>query len=223
MKSRANYKEYILDSIFIIFVVQLARISIKFILLSQLNLSLINLIITSIISFLIVGTFFVLIFKDNEKFNPSRIKIINMLNNQSKQIRIIIGTIFLICLFLSIYFNDEYDIYNIGILILSIIIIPIFEELLFREYIWNYLSNYTKNTLIVFICITVIYALYQVGYIDIIKQYMQVTHSPGYVVDSIMISTTKGLIMGSLLGIAKIKLKDTSICMLLHGIFSIFF
>lgn len=223
MKSRANYKEYILDSILIIFVVQIARIGIKFILLSQLNLSLINLIITSMISFMIVGTFFILLFKDNEKFNPSRVKIINMFNTRSKQIRIIIGIIFLICLLLSIYFNDKYDIYNIGILTLSIFIIPIFEELLFREYIWNYLNNYIKNTLIVFICITVIYALYQVGYIDIINQYMQATHSPGYIIDAIINIVTKGLLIGSLLGIVKIKLKDTSICMLLHGLFSIFF
>ena len=52
---------------------------------------------------------------------------------------------------------------------------------------------------------------------------MQATHSPGYIIDAIINIVTKGLLIGSLLGIVKIKLKDTSICMLLHGLFSIFF
>ena len=37
MKSRANYKEYIIDVILILFVVQLARINIKFILLKKIG------------------------------------------------------------------------------------------------------------------------------------------------------------------------------------------
>ena len=221
MKSRASYKEYILDVVFIAIVVQVVRIGIKYILSSQLNLSLTNLIITSIISFIIISTFLVLVLKDNEKYNPSNIKIINMFNNQSQQIRKILLIIFIILLIMYPYFRYGYDFDSIFILILSLIIIPIFEELLFREYLWNYLNNYIKNTIITFISITIIYALFQVGYIDIIKQYLECTNTHNYIIDIVSENILRGLLMGILIGATKIKLKDTSICMLIHGIFSI--
>ncbi len=137
MKSRANYKEYIIDVILILFVVQLARINIKFILLKQLNFNLVNLIITTAISFALLGILLLLILKNNEIFNPTSLKIVNMFNQNNKQIRMVLGIIVILTLMITQYFEDAYNIYNIGLSVLLIIIIPIFEELLFREYLWN--------------------------------------------------------------------------------------
>ena len=137
MKSRANYKEYIIDVILILFVVQLARINIKFILLKQLNFKLVNLIITTAISFALLGILLLLILKNNEIFNPTSLKIVNMFNQNNKQIRMVLGIIVILTFMITQYFEDAYNIYNIGLSFLLIIIIPIFEELLFREYLWN--------------------------------------------------------------------------------------
>ena len=158
MKSRANYKEYIIDVILILFVVQLARINIKFILLKQLNFNLVNLIITTAISFALLGILLLLILKNNEIFNPTSLKIVNMFNQNNKQIRMVLGIIVILTFMITQYFEDAYNIYNIGLSVLLIIIIPIFEELLFREYLWNYLTNHIKNVMIVFISITILYA-----------------------------------------------------------------
>lgn len=223
MKSRANYKEYIIDVILILFVVQLARISIKSILLKQLSFNLINLIITTAISFALLGILLILILKNNEIFNPSSLKIVNMFNQNNKQIRIVLGIIVILTFIITQYFEGSYNTYNVVLSVLLIIIIPIFEELLFREYLWNYLTNRIKNVMIVFISITILYTFYQVGYIDIIRQYITITNKPGYIIDIITLSMMKAFILGSILGGVKIKLKDTYICMLLHALFIILF
>ena len=223
MKSRANYKEYIIDVILILFVVQLARIITKYILLKQLNFNLLNLIITTAISFALLSILLILILKNNEIFNPTNLKIVNMFNNKNKQIRILLGIIVILTFMITQYFEDTYNIYNFGRLILLIIIIPIFEELLFREYLWNYLSNHIKNVMVVFISITMLYTFYQIGYIDIISQYISITNKSGYTIDIVTSSMIKAFVLGSILGVVKIRLKDTYICMLLHAIFSILF
>lgn len=223
MKSRANYKEYIIDVILILFVVQLARIITKYILLKQLNFNLLNLIITTAISFALLSILLILILKNNEIFNPTNLKIVNMFNNKNKQIRILFGIIVILTFMITQYFEDTYNIYNFGRLILLIIIIPIFEELLFREYLWNYLSNHIKNVMVVFISITMLYTFYQIGYIDIISQYISITNKSGYTIDIVTSSMIKAFVLGSILGVVKIRLKDTYICMLLHALFSILF
>ncbi|MBC5997305.1 CPBP family intramembrane metalloprotease [Romboutsia ilealis] len=223
MKSRANYKEYIIDVILILFVVQLARIITKYILLKQLNFNLLNLIITTAISFALLSILLILILKNNEIFNPTNLKIVNMFNNKNKQIRILLGIIVILTFMITQYFEDTYNIYNFGRLILLIIIIPIFEELLFREYLWNYLSNHIKNVMVVFISITMLYTFYQIGYIDIISQYISITNKSGYTIDIVTSSMIKAFVLGSILGVVKIRLKDTYICMLLHALFSILF
>ena len=223
MKSRANYKEYIIDVILILFVVQLARIITKYILLKQLNFNLLNLIITTAISFALLSILLILILKNNEIFNPTNLKIVNMFNNKNKQIRILLGIIVILTFMITQYFEDTYNIYNFGRLILLIIIIPIFEELLFREYLWNYLSNHIKNVMVVFISITMLYTFYQIGYIDIISQYISITNKSGYTIDIVTSSMIKSFVLGSILGVVKIRLKDTYICMLLHALFSILF
>ena len=223
MKSRANYKEYIIDVILILFVVQLARIITKYILLKQLNFNLLNLIITTAISFALLSILLILILKNNEIFNPTNLKIVNMFNNKNNQIRILLGIIVILTFMITQYFEDTYNIYNFGRLILLIIIIPIFEELLFREYLWNYLSNHIKNVMVVFISITMLYTFYQIGYIDIISQYISITNKSGYTIDIVTSSMIKAFVLGSILGVVKIRLKDTYICMLLHALFSILF
>ena len=223
MKSRANYKEYIIDVILILFLVQLARIGIKSILLKQLSFNLINLIITTAISFALLGILLILILKNNEIFNPTSLKIVNMFNQNNKKIRIILGIIVVLTFIITQYFKDSFNSYNILLSFLIIIIIPIFEELLFREYLWNYLTNRIKNITIIFISITILYTFYQIGYIDIIKQYINITNKPGYIIDIITLNMIKAFILGSILGCVKIKLKDTYICMLLHALFIILF
>lgn len=223
MKSRANYKEYILDTILILFIIQTIRIGIKHILLSQLSLSLSNLIITSSISIVLIGIGMVLVFKDNEKFNPLNLKIIKLFNKKEKYIKIILCIVIILFLIANTYLNPKYIMYNMEELILGIIIIPVFEEILFRQYLWNYLNKYIPSTIIIFCAIVAIFSIYQVGYIDIIYQYMQITNSSGYLIDKVILIVTRGVVLGSILNYIKLKFDDVNICILSHSLFNILF
>ena len=77
--------------------------------------------------------------------------------------------------------------------------------------------------MVVFISITMLYTFYQIGYIDIISQYISITNKSGYTIDIVTSSMIKAFVLGSILGVVKIRLKDTYICMLLHALFSILF
>lgn len=223
LKSRANYKEYILDTILILFIIQTIRIGIKHILLSQLSLSLSNLIITSSISIVLIGIGMVLVFKDNEKFNPLNLKIIKLFNKKEKYIKIILCIVIILFLIANTYLNPKYIMYNMEELILGIIIIPVFEEILFRQYLWNYLNKYIPSTIIIFCAIVAIFSIYQVGYIDIIYQYMQITNSSGYLIDKVILIVTRGVVLGSILNYIKLKFDDVNICILSHSLFNILF
>jgi len=221
MKTRAKYKEYILDATLILIIVQLGRICINNILSNQLRLSLSNFMVTTAISFTLTIIFLLLVLKNNKKFNIPHLKIANMFdqknNNIIKILCIITGAI--VCLLP--YFKGGYTLYNIEKIILFTIIIPVFEELVFREYIWNYLYNFSKNISKIFISTTLLYAIFQFGYVDIIIKYMKLSYSTSYLIDIINLVTIRGIIIGGILNFIKVKLKDINICILVHILINI--
>jgi len=222
MKTRAKYKEYILDATLILIIVQSGRICINNILSNQLRLSLSNFMVTTAISFTLTIIFLLLVLKNNKKFNIPHLKIANMFDQKNNNIIIKILCIItgaIVCLLP--YFKGGYTLYNIEKIILFTIIIPVFEELIFREYIWNYLYNFSKNISKIFISTTLLYAIFQFGYVDIIIKYMKLSYSTSYLIDIINLVTIRGIIIGGILNFIKVKLKDINICILVHILINI--
>ena len=221
MKTRAKSREYILDVILILVIVQLGRICINNILSNQLKASLSNFIITTIISFILTTIFLLLVLKDNKKFNTPHLKIVNIFDQKINNIRKLLGIITAIIVCILPCFKEGYTLYNIEKIILFIIIIPIFEELIFREYTWNYLYNFTKNIPIIFIATILLYAIFQFGYVDIIIKYMKLTYSTSYLIDIISLLFIRGIIIGGMLNFIKMKLKDIYVCIIIHILINI--
>ncbi len=221
MKTRAKSREYILDVILILLILQLGRICINNILSSQLRLSLSNFMITTVISFILTIIFLLLVLKNNKKFNTPHLKIVNMFDQKINSIRKLLGIIIGTIVCLIPYFKGGYTLYNIEKIILFIIIIPIFEELVFREYMWNYLYNFSKNIPTIFISITLLYAIFQFGYVDIIIKYMKLIYSTSYLIDIVNLVIIRGIIIGGILNFIKVKLKDIYICILVHILINI--
>ena len=221
MKTRAKSREYILDVILILLILQLGRIYINNILSSQLRLSLSNFMITTVISFILTIIFLLLVLKNNKKFNIPHLKIVNMFDQKVNSIRKLLGIIIGTIVCLLPYFKGGYTLYNIEKIILFTIIIPVFEELIFREYIWNYLYNFSKNISKIFISTTLLYAIFQFGYVDIIIKYMKLSYSTSYLIDIINLVTIRGIIIGGILNFIKVKLKDINICILVHILINI--
>lgn len=216
-------KEYILDAIILMVIIQISRVIIKYIFLSQLNFTLENVNIANIISIMLVGIITSLILRGNILFNPAEERL-NKLNNRynNKNIRLILGGINLAAIYLAIYFDDGYLSSNLVIFTLSLIAQPIFEELIFRDYIWNYIGNFQKDEVKVLIIVSLLSALFKIGYWDIISQNLSVVSSSFFTIDIIIPKVFLGLIIGIILGIVKIKYKDTNLCIFVHSLINVF-
>lgn len=217
-------KEYILDAIILLFIVQIARIIIKYIFLSQLNFTLENINIINIISIMLVGMILSFILRGNSLFNPPK-QVLTNLNNRhnNKNVRLILGGITLICICVKPYFSGGYLLSNLIILTLSLIVQPIFEEIIFREYIWNYIGSFQKDQKKVLVIVSLLSALFKIGYWDIISQNLSVVSSSFFTIDIIIYKVFFGLVMAFILGIIRIKYKDTYLCIFVHSLLNIFF
>lgn len=217
-------KEYILDCIILLVIVQIIRVIIKYIFLSQFNFTLENINIINIISIMIVGISTSFILRGSDLFNPAgqRLKKLNNRYN-NRNIRLILGGISLVGICVAPYFSGGYLFTNLIVLFLALIIQPIFEEVIFREYIWNYIGSFEKDENKVLIIVSILSALFKLGYWDIVSQNLSVVGSSFFTIDIIMPKVFLGLIIAFILGIIKIKYKDTYLCIFAHSLINIFF
>ena len=94
---------------------------------------------------------------------------------------------------------------EIVLLIYSAIVTPVFEELIFRGFVWNKL-----NTLFLF-------AVWHFGYIDTIAFHVETG-----LANAIIWKVITGLCFGIVLGALRFKTKNCYSTMLLHGVLNIF-
>ena len=216
-------KEYILDCIILLVIVQIIRVIIKYIFLSQFNFTLENINIINIISIMIVGISTSFILRGSDLFNPAgqRLKKLNNRYN-NRNIRLILGGISLVGICVAPYFSGGYLFTNLIVLFLALIIQPIFEEVIFREYIWNYIGSFEKDENKVLIIVSILSALFKLGYWDIVSQNLSVVGSSFFTIDIIIERVFVGLIVSLILGLVKIKYKDTYLCIFVHSLINIF-
>lgn len=221
--SVSKSKEYILDAIILLVIVQIVRVIIKYIFLSQLNFTLENINIANIISIMLVGISVSLILRVNDLFNPAGQRLIKLNNKyNNKKLRLVLGSITLGAICVAPYFKGGYLSSNLIILTLSLIAQPIFEEVIFRDYIWNYIRSFQKNEKKVLIIVSLLSALFKIGYWDMVSQNLSVVSSSFFTIDIIISKVLFGLIIAFILGIVKIKYKDTYLCIFVHSLINVF-
>lgn len=108
----------------------------------------------------------------------------------------------------------------------SVIIYPIFEELLFRGYLWNRLEMQFKDrrlSSVKMIAInTLLFGLWHLGYADVIYMKTHIQHT-GPSLETIMIyKVLTGMVFGVLTGVARGKMKSTYSSILVHSFLNIF-
>ena len=167
------------------------------------------------ISFLIVGIFLLVLFK------PSLKTLSLNLDDVRKRTKIIYfaGLIALpVFIILPVFLGAELD-----IIVLSFIfglIVPAFEELLFRGYLWNNMQNSLKGKhsgLITWITITILFGLWHIGYIDVF-----LIHPKDFALVPLLIGKIEiGLILGAIVGIIRLKTNKVYGSFLFHGFWNI--
>ena len=217
-------KEYILDCFLILVILQIARIIIKNILLSVLNFTAINLNIANIISIMIVGISVFLFLRGSNLFNPAGYRLTQMANRyDNKRIRIILFVLMIMSLILTVVLKTDYVFSEILMVCLATIAIPVYEELLFRQYLWNYANGFVENQKTTWIVISIISVLFILGYWDMISQNLQVISSDKFAVDVVTSKMGLGILIAATTGFMKYKYKDIYLCIFVHIIISCIF
>lgn len=105
----------------------------------------------------------------------------------------------------------------IVLLIYSAIVTPVFEELIFRGFVWSELNTLFKKEWITYIVSTLLFAAWHLGYIDTIAFRVETG-----LTNAIIWKVITGLCFGIVLGALRLKTKNSYSTMLLHGILNIF-
>jgi len=112
-------------------------------------------------------------------------------------------------------YSDEFQ--AIILLIYGSIVTPIFEELIFRGYVWNKLNAVFEKEWLTYIISTVLFAFWHLGYIDSLA--FRTETGLAYVM---LWKAITGLCYGIVLGIVRLKTKNSYSTILLHGVMNIF-
>lgn len=129
---------------------------------------------------------------------------------------IIASAVFIILLLLTPS-NYTGELQPIILLVYGSIVTPIFEELIFRGYVWNKLKTAFTKEWKTYIASSVLFALWHFGYISSIA--FRVSDGLLY---AMIWKVITGLCFGIILGLLRLKTKNCYSTMLLHGILNIF-
>jgi membrane protease YdiL (CAAX protease family) len=145
-----------------------------------------------------------------------------MRNKRTKIIYILSTCIVLMIILTTPMFSGEYSYKAISSLMASTIIIPVFEELIFRGYIWNKLKSSGFKESHVFIITTILFGLWHLGYWDVI--YIRVTSnfSNANIYSIMFFKVLTGIAFGIFTGIARWRTKSSFSSILIHSFFNIF-
>lgn len=102
-------------------------------------------------------------------------------------------------------------------LIYSSVVTPVYEELIFRGYVWNRLRSVFLKERTAYILSTFLFAVWHLGYIDSIAFRVQ-----SGLAAAMVWKVITGLCFGVVLGALRLKTKNCYSTMLLHSVMNIF-
>lgn len=98
------------------------------------------------------------------------------------------------------------------------VVTPFAEELLFRGYMWNRLKEHFQKDMTVAILTAILFAIWHLGYADVVAEKLNGQN----LVFVMMMKSLVGLCYGAVLGVVRMKTKNSYSTMLLHGVMNIF-
>jgi membrane protease YdiL (CAAX protease family) len=133
----------------------------------------------------------------------------------------LLGSIFLVFMALTPYtLSLDPEMLVIGVVFG--IITPAFEEMLFRGYIWGKIEKSTSKKhshgVLTWLTVTLLFSIWHLGYLDVF-----IIHPLG-VGNLVMIMVSKliiGLVLGLLVGYARLKTGKTYLSIILHGLWNV--
>jgi len=128
------------------------------------------------------------------------------------------ATIIILILIILTPIITEKTLFAITTLVSSTIITPIFEELIFRGYVWNKLEEKFDKKFTVYVVTTLLFAFWHIGYIDTILFKVDINNVPFVM----LMKVITGLCFGIVLGAVRYKTRNCWSTILLHSLMNIF-
>lgn len=132
-------------------------------------------------------------------------------------------TVFIILLiFTQPVFSGSLSVNLILTTLFSSVITPVFEEIIFRGYLWKRLGGYIKSDLKIYIVTTLLFAGWHLGYMDTVAV-KTLLHGGSISLSFVMLmKVLTGLGFGVLIGFVRYKTKNCYAAILLHSFMNIF-
>lgn len=216
VREKVNSAIKILGLLVIIQIVRICIVKIAFVFVETTSLN--NTITNSI--FMVIFTIMIITWARKNGKNLSIMPNIN-----SRKSKVIYCTVTAIVMFLIIstpLFARDYTMNVIIPLVYSTIIITIFEEILFRGYIWNCLKREYKSEFTVYIITTILFAIWHLGYFDSIMLNMSINNLAGELPFVMLMKVVTGLVFGIAVGFVRYKTKNVYASILTHSVMNIF-
>jgi len=129
----------------------------------------------------------------------------------------IIGTCVAVALLVAAPSNYVDGFPAIVLLFYGSVVTPIFEELIFRGYVWNRLNTLFKKEWVTYVITTVLFGVWHLGGIDSVSFRVETG-----LANVMMWKVIVGLGYGVVLGAVRLKTKNSYSTMLLHGVMNVF-
>lgn len=102
------------------------------------------------------------------------------------------------------------------------IVTPVFEELLFRGYIWGKIRKFEgmiNPDILTLLTVTLLFGVWQLGYMDILIRNPVVMNNVGIVM---VLKVGVGLFLGLIVGYLRLKTGKTYASIIFHGLWNVF-
>lgn len=104
----------------------------------------------------------------------------------------------------------------------SVIVVPLFEELLFRGWAWNRLENQSGRGWVTLIVTLALFSLWHLGYADTVAFRMAENGKQGDLVNIMLMKTVIGAGYGLVTGFVRLKARNCSASFLIHALLNLF-
>lgn len=181
-----------------------------------------NVLFHDLITLLIMLIFIVFIILICKKRNRNLSIFSNTQTKDTKTVYLILTLIVLLMIISTPFFNHDFSADTIISVTVSAVVTPVFEELIFRGYVWNELKHYYKSERIIYVINTLLFAVWHLGYADSIW-FRMATRGPVTGFPFIMLmKVITGLCFGIVIGFIRYKFKNCYAAILAHSFMNVF-
>jgi len=142
--------------------------------------------------------------------------------SRQKKIYGIITAVVLLLIASTVFVTRDASTGAVLTLLYSTIVTPVFEELIFRGYVWNALRESGKSEFQTYIFSTILFALWHLGYADVIWLKISLLGTGENLLFIMLMKVAVGLFFGIIVGFVRYKTKSTYAAMLMHAAMNVF-